>query len=106
MPLEINNASLAFRMLSLFDFISSRRKEFYIVDGMSRKTEMIGNSGGLINVMSLDGFLDCASVFSWLSIGLPCGRSWVQTPTDRTNTQGLYITDDGVSGVLVWSLCY
>ena len=25
---------------------------------------MIGNSGGLINVMSLDGFLDCASVFT------------------------------------------
>ena len=38
--------------------------EFYIVDGMSRKTKMIGNSGGLINVMSLNGFLDCASVFT------------------------------------------
>ena len=25
---------------------------------------MIGNSGGLISVVSLDGFLDCASVFT------------------------------------------
>ena len=25
---------------------------------------MIGNSGGLINVTSLNGFLDCASVFT------------------------------------------
>ena len=25
---------------------------------------MVGNSGGLINVMSLDGFLDCASVLT------------------------------------------
>ena len=45
-------------------FYQFQGNEFYIVDGMSRKTKMIGNSGGLINVMSLDGFLDCAISFS------------------------------------------
>ena len=64
LPLYIKNASLAFRIASLFELISSRGISSKLFSEWPGRVKLSETADGLIDVTLYDGFLYCASVFS------------------------------------------